>query len=63
MKLIKDIEVRYNIRVKKILEMDMQMGLYTGWNSDVSEFLLKKKLFGIRISQKDGMLLILILMR
>lgn len=36
MKLIKDIEVRYNIRVKKILEMDMQMGLYTGWNSDVS---------------------------
>ncbi len=36
MKLIKDIEVRYNMRVKKILEMDMQMGLYTGWNSDVS---------------------------
>lgn len=36
MKLIQDVEARYNERVTNVLKMDIQMGLHTDWKSDVS---------------------------
>lgn len=36
MKLIQDVEFRYNTRVHNVLKMDVQMGLYTEWKSEVS---------------------------
>lgn len=36
MKLIQDVEFRYTTRVNNVLKMDVQLGLYTDWKSDVS---------------------------